>query len=51
MGNDNAKFFGMEKATDTIDDSTAGTVSVIDKATRESTSGRFPGWSGEEFPW
>lgn len=51
MGNDSAKFFGMGQAVDTIEASTAGVVAVIDNATRESTSGHFAGWSGEEFPW
>ena len=51
MGNEGAKSFGMEKASETIEASTAGLVAVIDNATRESTSGKFPGWSGEEFPW
>lgn len=51
MGNDNAKLFGMEQAIDTVEDSTKGVVAVIDNATRESTSGKFPGWSGVEFPW
>lgn len=51
MGNDSARFFGIGKASETIEDSTAGLVAVIDNATRESTSGKFPGWSGEEFPW
>lgn len=51
MGNDNAKSFGMEQAFVTVEDSTKGVVAVIDNATRESTSGKFPGWSGEEFPW
>ena len=41
----------MDQAVDTIDASTAGVVAVIDKATRESTSGHFAGWNGEEFPW
>lgn len=51
MGNDSAKSIGMDQATDTIEANTAGLVTVIDNATRESTSGRFAGWNGEEFPW
>lgn len=51
MGNDNAKVFGMEKAFVTIEDSITAVVAVIDNATRESTSGKFASWNGEELPW
>jgi norsolorinic acid ketoreductase len=51
MGNHGAKHFGLGEAPDTIEANTAGMVDVIDKATRESTSGHFAGWNGEEFPW
>lgn len=51
MGNESARFFGLEKATDTVEANTAGMVKVIDHATRDQTSGHFAGWDGEEFPW
>jgi norsolorinic acid ketoreductase len=51
MGNHGANHFGLGEAPDTIEETTAGMVDVIDKATRESTSGHFAGWNGKEFPW
>ena len=51
MGNAGAQFFGMKEATQTVEESTTGTVSAIDNATRETTSGHFASYNGEEFPW
>jgi NAD(P)-dependent dehydrogenase (short-subunit alcohol dehydrogenase family) len=35
----------------TVDESVCGIVKVVDEATRESTSGRFVEYTGEEIPW
>lgn len=51
MGNTGAQMFGMEKATDTVEDSVGGLVKEIDGATKEKTSGHFRIFTGDEFPW
>ncbi|KAF8850588.1 NAD(P)-binding protein, partial [Acephala macrosclerotiorum] len=51
MGNTGAKIFGMNQATTPIDECVVGMAKVIDEATREKTSGKFPIWEGGEFPW
>ena len=51
MGNNGARKFGMEKAFTEVEDCVSGMVSIVDGATREKTSGRFPSWDGGDFPW
>ncbi|KAK9793518.1 putative Ketoacyl-synt-domain-containing protein [Seiridium cardinale] len=49
MGNDGAKFFGMEKAFHTIEYSVNGITKKLDESTPESTSGNFYDIDGTEL--
>ncbi|KAK3311862.1 hypothetical protein B0H66DRAFT_614621 [Apodospora peruviana] len=49
MGNSGARHFGMEKAWVTVEDSVNGIVKFIDEGTRESVSGKFLQYDGEEL--
>ncbi|KAK6082373.1 toxin biosynthesis [Seiridium cupressi] len=49
MGNDGAKFFGMEKAFHTIEYSVNGITKKLDESTPESTSGNFYDIDGKEL--
>ncbi|KAF2129619.1 NAD(P)-binding protein [Dothidotthia symphoricarpi CBS 119687] len=51
MGNTAARTFGMEEAYTTVEDSTNYLTSVIDKATKEETSGHFATIEGGDFKW
>ncbi|MCJ1239155.1 hypothetical protein MMC14_007148 [Varicellaria rhodocarpa] len=52
MGNAGARMMGMEQAPNTIEESATKTIAILDKATRESTSGRFINViDGSEIPW
>jgi len=51
MGNAGAKFFGMEQAPLTLDESVTGLMDKIDNATREKSSGTFQSYDGMEIPW
>ncbi|KAL4938556.1 hypothetical protein BDV06DRAFT_231687 [Aspergillus oleicola] len=51
-GNMIARYIGMEKAPNTVEECTTNLVSLIDKATRESHSAKFiDNISGNELPW
>ncbi|KAK9419291.1 hypothetical protein SUNI508_01268 [Seiridium unicorne] len=49
MGNDGAKFFGMEKAFHTIEYSVNGITEKLDESTPESTSGNFYDIDGKKL--
>ncbi|KAL9083282.1 MAG: hypothetical protein Q9165_008588 [Trypethelium subeluteriae] len=52
MGNMGARLMGLEEAPNTLEESSSKTIAVLDKATRESTSGKFINViDGSEFPW
>ncbi|KAK2017321.1 NAD(P)-binding protein [Colletotrichum eremochloae] len=52
MGNAGARSMGMEQAPNTIEESATKTIDLIEKATRETTSGKFINViDGSEFPW
>jgi len=52
MGNKTAKFLGLEKAPYTQEHSAEQIINLINKASRESTSGKFiDAIKGEEVPW
>ncbi|KAF3061561.1 putative sterigmatocystin biosynthesis ketoreductase stcE [Daldinia childiae] len=51
MGNRAAEYFGLGKATITIEESTAGIVKVIDAATRATHGGKMLAYDGKEVPW
>lgn len=51
MGNAGAEAAGVEKADITLEQSIAGLTSVIDKATREETSGKLMNYDGNVLPW
>ncbi|KAJ9210804.1 hypothetical protein DTO166G4_7575 [Paecilomyces variotii] len=52
MGNRGAKLIGLELAPNSLEESTSKTITVIDKASRESTSGKFfNAIDGTEIPW
>ncbi|PYI07784.1 NAD(P)-binding protein [Aspergillus sclerotiicarbonarius CBS 121057] len=52
MGNIGARRSGMEQAPNTLEESATKTLAVIDKATREETSGKFVNViDGTELPW
>ncbi|RAK95417.1 NAD(P)-binding protein [Aspergillus ibericus CBS 121593] len=52
MGNRGARRIGMEEAPNTLEESATKTLAVIDKATREETSGKFINViDGTELPW
>ncbi|RWQ94044.1 hypothetical protein C8Q69DRAFT_522497 [Paecilomyces variotii] len=51
-GNRGAKLIGLELAPNSLEESTSKTIAVIDKASRESTSGKFfNAIDGTEIPW
>ena len=52
MGNAGAESVGMKEAPMTVEQSVTGILNVVDKATRETHSGKF--WNaedGSELPW
>ncbi|KAK0108493.1 hypothetical protein ONS95_003297 [Cadophora gregata] len=51
MGNSGAEAAGIEKAEITLEESINGLVSVIDKATKEETSGKLMNYDGNVLPW
>lgn len=51
MGNAGAEAAGIEKADITLEQSVAGLTSVIDKASREETSGKLMNYDGNVLPW
>jgi hypothetical protein len=51
MGNAGAEAAGVHQADITLEDSINGLVSVIDKATREETSGNLMNYDGSVLPW
>ncbi|RDW75240.1 hypothetical protein BP6252_06382 [Coleophoma cylindrospora] len=51
LGNTGANNLGLEQADITVEESVNGVVAVIDKATRETHSGRFAHYLGGELPW
>ncbi|KAF2135829.1 uncharacterized protein K452DRAFT_354223 [Aplosporella prunicola CBS 121167] len=51
MGEFAAKLCGMDGAKITLEESVNGIASVVDNATRETTSGRFFQWNGDTLPW
>ncbi|KAB8218034.1 hypothetical protein BDV33DRAFT_205815 [Aspergillus novoparasiticus] len=51
MGNRGAQCNGLEKAPMTISESVEGIVSQVEKASKETTSGRFIKHDGEQLPW
>ncbi|KAG4434720.1 hypothetical protein IFR05_009797 [Cadophora sp. M221] len=51
MGNAGAEAAGTEKADITLEQSVTGLMSVIDKATREETSGNLMNYDGKVLPW
>ncbi|KAK1671152.1 hypothetical protein BDP55DRAFT_732576 [Colletotrichum godetiae] len=52
MGNIGARIVGLKEAPHTIEESTSKTMDLIDKATREGTSGKFINViNGQEIPW
>ncbi|CAG8961346.1 hypothetical protein HYFRA_00013807 [Hymenoscyphus fraxineus] len=52
MGNETAKYLGLEKAPWTAEQSAEKIMSLIEKSSRESNSGKFiDAISGTEFPW
>lgn len=51
MGNEGAKFFGLEQAPHTIEESNAGLLDKIDNATREESSGKFISFDGSPLTW
>ncbi|OOF96776.1 hypothetical protein ASPCADRAFT_129845 [Aspergillus carbonarius ITEM 5010] len=52
MGNAGARKIGLEEAPNTLEESATKMIAVIDKATREKTSGKFLNVIDEtEFPW
>ncbi|KAI1083475.1 NAD(P)-binding protein [Whalleya microplaca] len=52
MGNTGARMAGMEKAPNTVEESTEKSIAVIDSATRDAIGGRFINViDGSEFPW
>lgn len=51
LGNHAAQSSGMSEAPVAVEDGVHGIVDVIDKATRENTSGRFLSWDEQELPW
>ncbi|KAI0892211.1 NAD(P)-binding protein [Annulohypoxylon nitens] len=50
-GNWIAKKWGLEKATYTIEESVEGMMRLIDRATRDETSGEFFNLKNEKLPW
>ncbi|KAH7364684.1 aflatoxin biosynthesis ketoreductase nor-1 [Rhexocercosporidium sp. MPI-PUGE-AT-0058] len=51
MGNAGAEAAGMAKAEITLKESVDGLMSVIDKATKEETSGNLMNYDGKVLPW
>lgn len=52
MGNVGARSMGLEKAPNTVEESAGKIIDVIDKATRETTSGKFLNViDGSKIPW
>ncbi|KAH6972796.1 hypothetical protein BKA56DRAFT_592832 [Ilyonectria sp. MPI-CAGE-AT-0026] len=51
LGNHAAQSSGLQQAPVAVEDGVNGIVNVIDKATREKTSGRFWSWDEQELPW
>ncbi|KAK7947777.1 NAD(P)-binding protein [Apiospora aurea] len=49
MGNAGARFFGMEKAIQTTEESVNGIIKKLDAATTETTSGNFYDWDGSDM--
>ncbi|RDL42234.1 putative cytochrome 52A4 [Venustampulla echinocandica] len=50
-GNAAARFFGLPEANVTLDESVDGLVGILDKASREETSGKFLSYDGTAIPW
>lgn len=51
LGNHAAQSAGMSAAPVPIQEGVSGVVSQIDQATRETTSGKFMTFGGEQLPW
>lgn len=51
MGNAGAEAAGVHQADITLEESVTGLLSVIDKATREETSGKLMNYDGSVLPW
>ncbi|KAH7397143.1 hypothetical protein BKA66DRAFT_437725 [Pyrenochaeta sp. MPI-SDFR-AT-0127] len=51
MGNAGAKAFGMEKPPHHVGDNVKAIVKLVDAATRETHSGKFLNFEGQEVPW
>lgn len=49
MGNTGARYFGLEKAYLTVEESCDGMVEVIEKSTKETHGGKIWGHLGEEL--
>ncbi|KAF5970001.1 ketoreductase [Fusarium bulbicola] len=51
LGNHAAQSSGLSAAPVSVQDGVDGIISVIDSATRDTTSGRFLSWENKEIPW
>ncbi|GJN94351.1 hypothetical protein Rhopal_007425-T1 [Rhodotorula paludigena] len=51
LGNQAVAHFGMAEAPVKLEQSVAGVLGIVDKATRESTGGRFWDYTGDELQW
>jgi norsolorinic acid ketoreductase len=50
-GNGGARFFGLEKAPQTVKESCDGMVKLFDKATKESHGGKVWNYEGNQEAW
>jgi norsolorinic acid ketoreductase len=51
MGNTGAQAFGLEQAPVTVQESCAGMIKVIDKASKEEYGGKMWAHEGEQMAW
>ncbi|KAM5341984.1 hypothetical protein ACJ41O_015015 [Fusarium nematophilum] len=51
LGSHAAKSSGLAEAPVSVEDGVNGLIGIMDKATRQETSGRFWSWDGQELAW